>query len=52
MVTDAKPTLDSFAFSGYPKNIVIDKNGKIVYWRSLIHAWDKFESVIRAELEK
>jgi thiol-disulfide isomerase/thioredoxin len=39
-----------FEFTGYPKNIVIGRDGKIVYWRSGIHAWDKFESVIRGEL--
>lgn len=47
---DATTALDAFVFSGYPKNIVIDKNGKIVYWRSTIKAWDKFEAVIRTEL--
>ena len=52
MVADAKPTLDSFRFKGYPKNIVVGKDGKVVYWRSTIHAWEKFESVIRTELEK
>ena len=41
-----------FNFAGYPKNIVIGRDGKIAYWRSRIYAWDKFESVIRAELEK
>ena len=49
---DAKPALSSFAFSGYPKNLVISKTGEIVYWRSVIRAWPKFESVIRAELAK
>ncbi len=49
---DAKQTLDSFAFSGYPKNIVIGKTGEIAYWRSVIRAWPKFESVVRAELAK
>ena len=52
IVADAKPTLDSFRFSGYPKNIVLGKDGKIVYWRSTVHAWERFESVIKAELEK
>jgi peroxiredoxin len=51
-VTDAEATLDSFVFGVYPKNIVIDKNGKIVYWRSTVNAWDKFESVVRGELVK
>jgi len=41
-----------FDFNGYPKNIVIGRDGKIVYWRSGIHAWDKFESVIRGELDR
>lgn len=49
---DAKPTLDKFVFAGYPKNIVISKTGEIVYWRSSIHAWNKFDSVIRGELER
>jgi peroxiredoxin len=48
----AGPAMKSFGFSGFPKNIVISKDGTIVYWRSPIHAWDKFESVIRAEIEK
>jgi len=41
-----------FGFGSYPKNVVIGRDGKIVYWRSLIHNWDKFESVIRGELER
>jgi len=41
-----------FDFNGYPKNIVIGRDGKIVYWRSVIHAWDKFESVIQGELDR
>ncbi|MFZ1701428.1 MAG: TlpA disulfide reductase family protein [Pyrinomonadaceae bacterium] len=49
---DAERELDRFRFSGYPKNIVIAGTGEIVYWRSTITAWDKFESVIRGELEK
>lgn len=49
---DAKSSMDAFVFSGYPKNIVINKAGEIVYWRSPIKAWEKFESVIRAELAK
>ncbi|HVF30255.1 MAG TPA: TlpA disulfide reductase family protein [Pyrinomonadaceae bacterium] len=48
----AKAEMSRFAFSGFPKNIVIDKQGKIVYWRSTIAAWDKFESVVRSELAK
>jgi thiol-disulfide isomerase/thioredoxin len=49
---NALGSMSRFAFSGYPKNIVIDKQGKIVYWRSTIVAWDKFESVVRSELAK
>jgi thiol-disulfide isomerase/thioredoxin len=49
---NALPSMSRFVFSGYPKNIVIDKQGKIVYWRSTIAAWDKFESVVRSELAK
>lgn len=49
---DADAALKLFRFSGYPKNIVISKTGEIVYWRSTVHAWDKFESVIRSELAK
>lgn len=50
--SDAKDAMARFAFRGFPKNIVIDKQGRIVYWRSTVKAWDKFESVIRAELAK
>lgn len=51
-ITDAESTLDKFAFSGYPKNVVISPDGEIVYWRSSITAWDKFESVINSEIKK
>lgn len=51
-VSDAYASLKSFRFSGYPKNIVVNKSGEIVYWRSSVAAWDKFESVIRAEIAK
>lgn len=50
--TDAKAAMDKFTFTGFPRSIVIDKNGVIVYWRSTVKAWDKFESVIKTELEK
>lgn len=49
-ITDAENALEKFTFSGYPKNIVISPDGKIVYWRSTVSAWDKFEAVIRNEL--
>jgi peroxiredoxin len=48
----AREALSKFSFRGFPKNIVIDKQGKIVYWRSPIKAWNKFESVVREELAK
>jgi peroxiredoxin len=41
-----------FDFNGYPKNIIIGRDGKIIYWRTTVRAWDKFESVIKAELER
>lgn len=47
---EAKTPMAGFVFSGYPKNIVIGKTGEIVYWRSTVKAWDKFESVVRREL--
>jgi peroxiredoxin len=46
------PTMDLFTFTGYPKNIVVSRSGEIVYWRSTVKAWDKFESVIREQLAK
>lgn len=52
IAADAGPAMKSFGFTGYPKNIVIGKDGRIVYWRSTVYAWNKFESVIRAELAK
>lgn len=48
----AAEELKKFVFNGYPKNIVISKMGEIVYWRTTVHAWDKFESVVRGELAK
>lgn len=48
----AGETLKKFVFGGYPKNIVIGKTGEIVYWRSTVKAWAKFESVVRSELER
>jgi peroxiredoxin len=49
---EAGPAMKMFGFVGYPKNIVVSKTGEIVYWRTTIRAWNKFTSVIRAELEK
>lgn len=49
---NAGTELKKFVISNYPKNVVISKSGEIVYWRSTIKAWDKFESVVKGELEK
>ena len=49
---DADAELRKFVFNGYPKNIVISKTGEIVYWRTTLRAWERFESVVRAELAK
>jgi peroxiredoxin len=49
---DAKPLIDAFVSNPYPRNIVISRDGRIVYWRTVINAWDKFESLIRTELAK
>ncbi len=49
---NAGAVLKKFAFSGYPKNIVISKTGKIVYWRTSVTAWESFEAVIRTEAQK
>ncbi|MFL6467777.1 MAG: peroxiredoxin family protein [Pyrinomonadaceae bacterium] len=50
--TDAKQAMAPFVFGVYPKNIVIDRTGKMVYWRSTISAWEKFESVVHDSLVK
>lgn len=52
MVGSGKAVIDLFHFSGYPRNIVIGKDGKIAYWRTVVKAWNKFDSVIDAELAK
>lgn len=49
---DAQGVIDAFGSQVYPRNIVIGRDGRIVYWRTVVHAWDKFESVIRAEVAK
>ena len=51
-IAEADSLLSSFRFTGYPKNIVIGKTGEIVYWRSTVNAWNKFESVINRELAR
>ena len=49
---DSSDALAAFKHVVYPKNIVISKTGEIVYWRSTVKAWDKFKSVVQAELAK
>ena len=48
---NAGTAMKKFGFTGFPKNIVISRTGEIVYWRSTVRAWDKFESV-RADRKK
>ncbi len=48
----AREAMSQFSFRGFPKNIVINKQGKIVYWRSSIKAWGKFEAVVRTEIAR
>jgi len=52
MIGSARSIINLFNFEGFPRNIVIGKDGKIVYWRTTVRAWDKFDSVIQAELLK
>ena len=52
MVGNGQPVINLFSFAGFPKNIVIGRDGKITYWRSLVFAWEKFEAVINTELAK
>lgn len=51
-VADGSEILRKLPFAGYPKNIVIGRDGKIKYWRSGIKLWDKFESVITDQLNE
>lgn len=52
MVGQARSIINLFAFKGFPRNIVIGRDGRIAYWRTTVRAWDKFDSVIQAELAK
>lgn len=45
---NAGTEMKKFGFTGFPKNIVISRTGEVIYWRSTVRAWDKFESVVRA----
>jgi len=49
---DALETVNLFGIRTFPRNVVIGKDGKIVYWRSTVKAWEQFETVIDAELGK
>lgn len=49
---DAFPAMELFGIRSYPRNVVVGKDGKIVYWRSTIKAWDQFDRVIKTELAK
>ena len=51
-IAEAEPAMKLFNFTGFPKNIVINKEGKIVYWRTTVKAWEKFATVISHELER
>lgn len=48
----ARESMDLFGSKTFPRNLVIGKDGKIVYWRSTVKAWEQFEAVINAELGK
>jgi peroxiredoxin len=52
LIGSARSLVNLYKFDVYPRNIVIGKDGKIAYWRATVHAWDKFESVIKTELAK
>lgn len=49
---DARDTANLLGVKSFPRNIVIGRDGKIVYWRSTVTAWGQFEAVIKAELAK
>jgi peroxiredoxin len=49
---DAGPTADLFGVGSFPRNVVVGRDGKIVYWRSTVKAWEQFDAVIKAELGK
>ncbi len=52
MIGQARSIVNLFGFKGFPRNIVIGRDGRIAYWRTTVKAWDKFEAVINAELAK
>jgi thiol-disulfide isomerase/thioredoxin len=43
--------VDMLEVKSYPRNVVVGRDRTIVYWRSSVKAWEKFESVINAELD-
>jgi len=52
LIGSARSLVNLFNFRGFPRNIVIGRDGRIAYWRTKVNAWGKFESVVREELEK
>lgn len=52
IVGQARSLINLFDFKGFPRNIVIGRDGRIVYWRTTVRSWDKFDSVISEELAK
>lgn len=49
---NAQAAMDLFGVRTFPRNVVVGKDGKIVYWRSTVKAWEQFDGVIGAELGK
>jgi thiol-disulfide isomerase/thioredoxin len=47
----AQNIMDMLDVKTFPRNAVVSRLGTIVYWRSTIKAWEKFESVINRELD-
>lgn len=43
--------MDMLELKTFPRNAVVSRMGTIVYWRSSIKAWEKFDSVIKRELD-
>ena len=43
--------MDLLEVKSFPRNAVVGRMGTIVYWRSSIKAWEKFDSVIKRELD-
>jgi thiol-disulfide isomerase/thioredoxin len=50
-LTSAQNVIDMLDVKTFPRNAVVGRDRTIVYWRSSVKAWEKFESVIDAELD-